>query len=145
MRISYVKIENFRNFQRLEVELGQNLILLGENRAGKSNFIQALRLVLDPSMSEQDRYLSAQDFWDGAEPFQGREIRITVRLTGFADESKPELLPLAWLSHCLTTQVSEPTAQLTYVYFNERNQVESQKSTAEDYEYRIYPGDDSSA
>jgi putative ATP-dependent endonuclease of the OLD family len=52
MRISRVRIENFRNFKLLDVELGQNIVLVGENKSGKTNFIHALRLVLDPSLSD---------------------------------------------------------------------------------------------
>ncbi|MGC9397184.1 MAG: AAA family ATPase, partial [Anaerolineae bacterium] len=92
MRISYVRIENFRNFKLFETEIGQNAILVGENKAGKSNFIEALRLVLDPTLSEADRQLTAKDFWDGddEEPFNGREIKVTVQFTDFAEEGSPE-------------------------------------------------------
>lgn len=144
MRISYVEIKNFHNFQHLKVELGQNVVLIGENRSGKSNFIEALRLPLDPSLPDQDRYLTAQDFWDGIEPFQGSEIRVTIRITDFVGDDNPEVLPLTWLSDCLSAEVSQPTAQLTYVYFNEGNRENPEASTADDYEFRIYPGDDSS-
>jgi putative ATP-dependent endonuclease of OLD family len=58
VRISRVCIENFRNFKLLDVELGQNIVLVGENKSGKSNFIEALRLVLDPSLSDSDRQLT---------------------------------------------------------------------------------------
>ena len=144
MRISYVSIENFRNFRHLEVELGQNIVMVGENRAGKSNFIYALRLVLDPTLSARDRYLQAQDFWDGEEPFKGREIKITIRLTDFADPENPEMLPLSWLSNCLIQGTEQPTAQLTYIYYNDRNHDAPDQSTFEDYEYKIFPGDDHS-
>lgn len=144
MRISYVSIENFRNFRHLEVELGQNIVMVGENRAGKSNFIYALRLVLDPTLSARDRYLQAQDFWDGEEPFKGRVIRITIRLTDFADTENPEILPLSWLNNCLIQNAEQPTAQLTYVYYNERNNENPEQSTFEDYEYKIFPGNDES-
>jgi putative ATP-dependent endonuclease of OLD family len=98
MRICYVRIEGFRNFKFLELQTGSNLVLVGENKAGKSNFIHALRLILDPSLSELDRQLEAQDFWDGGEPFQGREIKIVVQFTDFADDPNPDYLPIALLS-----------------------------------------------
>ena len=98
MRICYVRIENFRNFRLCEVDLGQNVIAVGENKAGKSNLIEALRLVLDPSLSDVDRQLIAQDFWDGEEPFKGREIKVVVQFTDFANDPNPDYLPLSLLS-----------------------------------------------
>jgi len=46
MIISYVKIENFRNFQILETNLSKLSIIIGENDSGKSNFLNALKLPL---------------------------------------------------------------------------------------------------
>ena len=48
MYISRVQIRNFRNFHNLDVSLGQHAVIVGENKIGKSNFIFALRLILDP-------------------------------------------------------------------------------------------------
>jgi putative ATP-dependent endonuclease of OLD family len=165
MRISYVRIENFRNFKLLEVELGQNAVLVGENKAGKTNFVEALRLVLDPTLSEADRQLTAQDFWDGdgEEPFNGREIKITVQFTDVAEEGSPEYIPLSWLSDCLVQHSPKRVAQLTYWYHedkeptandtdnNDETSVSSEpnrgetestnKSDQEDYKFEIYPGD----
>ncbi len=158
MRISYVKIENFRNFKSCEVCLGQNIVLVGENKAGKSNFIEALRLVLDPSLSDTQRQLSSQDFWDGdgEEPFDGRSIRVTVQFTDFAD-SEPEYLPLTWLSSCLIETEPLKVAQLTYLYYPDRNGgLDSSEGThitvegnqhattldEDDYKWTIYPKDD---
>lgn len=143
MRISYICIENFRNFKKCEVNLGQNIVLIGENKAGKSNFITALRLVLDPL---QNRELVSDDFWGGdGYPFDGRSIKITVQITDFGGEN-PDLVPLTWLSSCLIKQ--EPlVAQLTYEYYsdvNEEQQLFPKQYTADDYKWRIYPGNDSS-
>src|SRR6059036_1536144 len=83
MRLLRLKIENFRNFEMVECELGTHVVLLGENGAGKSNLLRALRLVLDPEMPDSDRQLEAEDFWAGAPPFAGTEIKVTVELTGY--------------------------------------------------------------
>lgn len=60
MYISHISIKNFRSFKHLEIETGPNMILLGENGVGKTNLIEALRLVLDPSC---DRRLKKEDFF----------------------------------------------------------------------------------
>ena len=143
MRISRVCIENFRNFKLLDVELGQNIVLVGENKAGKSNFIEALRLVLDPSLSDSDRQLTDQDFWDGDEepPFNGRQIKIEVQFTDFANEGSPEYLPLSWLSDCFITVDIKRIAQLTYIYYEDKKP-NDRPSGQDDYAFKIYPGKD---
>ena len=142
MRISYVCIKNFRNFKKCEVNLGQNIVLIGENKAGKSNFITALRLVLDPL---QNRQLTADDFWGGAgQPFDGRSIQVTIQITDF-DGENPDLVPLTWLSPCLI-KLNPAVAQLTYLYYPDVNEEEQQlfqkKYTADDYKWMIYSKDD---
>ena len=70
--ISKVEVSNFRNFQRLEVSLEPTSVIVGENQAGKSNLIHALRLILDPALPDSYRMLRAEDFWDGlSKPFDG--------------------------------------------------------------------------
>lgn len=139
MRISRIQIENFRNFKFLDVNLGQNIILVGENKSGKSNFVDALRLVLDPSLSDNDRRLEASDFWDGdgEAPFDGRDIRISIQFTNFADSENLDQLPLSWLSDCLIEIVPQKIAQITYLYFNDG---ENDTPIADDYNFKIYPG-----
>ena len=39
MRISRVKISNFANFSEIDLETGENIVIVGENKVGKSNFI----------------------------------------------------------------------------------------------------------
>ena len=66
MRLFRIHIQNFRNFKRLDCYLGTHVVLLGENGAGKSNFLRALRLVLDPELSDSERYLEARGLLDGS-------------------------------------------------------------------------------
>ena len=42
-----IRIENFRNFAELDVELAGSVVVVGENRVGKSNLVHALRLIFD--------------------------------------------------------------------------------------------------
>jgi putative ATP-dependent endonuclease of the OLD family len=143
MRINYIRIENFRNFKLIEVQTGSNLVLVGENKAGKSNLIHALRLVLDPSLSDLDRQLDAQDFWDGEEPFKGREIKVVIQLTDFADGPHPDFLPISLLSGpCLIQTEPHKIAQLTYLYSNTKRLAEPEKSDINDYEPKVYGGND---
>lgn len=65
MRISRINISNFANFSDIDVETGESIVIVGENKVGKSNFVRALQLILDPGLSERDRQLGLEHFWDG--------------------------------------------------------------------------------
>lgn len=63
MYLSKLRIRNFRNFKIAEIPLTGNVVLLGENRVGKSNLLQAIRLVIDPTLPDSgiscSRHLTA--------------------------------------------------------------------------------------
>jgi putative ATP-dependent endonuclease of the OLD family len=137
MRISRIQIDNFRNFHHLELHLGPHAVIVGENKIGKSNLIQALRLVLDPRMSEADRRLRLEDFWDGLpRPLtKGENIHVSVDLTDFED-NKDALAVLA-------EHVVEPepmVSRLTYLY-RPLPHLEREPQTETDYEFIVYGGD----
>lgn len=138
MRISRVCISNFRNFGMLDVALGDQVVVVGANAVGKSNFLHALRLVLDPSLSDSERYLSFSDFWDGlgSAPYNpDTSITIDVDVTGFADNDAI----FATLVDYLVER--EPlTSRLSYS-FHRRSDIEEPRRET-DYEYRLYGGGD---
>ena len=112
MRLSRLVVKNFRNLLAVDVPLGQDVVLVGENRSGKSNFLHALRLLLDPSLSSNQRRLTTEDFSAtlGDDPMsQGAEIEIRVELDGFDDHD-------GLLAALYPAIVSGPPvrAQLTY-------------------------------
>jgi putative ATP-dependent endonuclease of OLD family len=61
MYLSRIRILNFRNFAELDVELEGNVVVVGENRVGKSNLLSALRLIFDPTLPDSARELSLSD------------------------------------------------------------------------------------
>lgn len=67
MRLKNLKINNFRNFESIDIPLSSNIVLLGENRVGKSNLLFAMRLVIDQTLSDSARQLKISDFWDGCD------------------------------------------------------------------------------
>ena len=72
--ISRVVIKNFRNFKNVDVCLGHKQIIIGENNVGKTNFLRALQLVLDPTLSDEDRMLQESDFNDSIKnPMENKE------------------------------------------------------------------------
>jgi putative ATP-dependent endonuclease of OLD family len=137
MHISRVQIRNFRNFKALDLSLTQNAVIVGENRAGKSNFLYALRLVLDPSLPEQARSLKITDFWDGLDdPFAngGASIEIDIDFTEF--ETDPALNVL--LGDLRLAQ-DHTTARLSYRF---RPDCEGDPKSEADFDYIIFGGAD---
>src|SRR5438552_3605624 len=82
MHISKIEIINYRNFKQLSVAgLPPTAVVVGENNVGKSNLLDALRLVLDPSLPDNARILRSEDFWDGlGSRFGGSEIQVVVEV-----------------------------------------------------------------
>jgi len=142
MKIHSIYLENFRNFKSCHVQVGQNIVLIGENKAGKSNLITGLRLILDPT---QNRQLIADDFWDGeGKPFDGRTIKVSIQISDFGGDD-PELVPLTWLSSSLVEH-TPPIAQLTYEFFLDREEPQEGNSllpiSPDDYKWKIYGAND---
>ncbi|WP_406226710.1 ATP-dependent nuclease [Pseudomonas siliginis] len=87
MQLTRVAIQNFRNFKDLDVPLSGNIVVVGENRVGKSNLLYALRLLFDPGLPDSARQLGQGDFWDGlGEPLEDEKITIFVEIQGFEED-----------------------------------------------------------
>ena len=136
MRLSRVAIRNYRNFADVELDdLPASVVLVGENGAGKSNLLNALRLVLDPSLPDTARQLGAEDFWDGlANPFGGEQIVISVDITDFDDDQDAQ----AALDKCFVSR-SPFVARLTYVF---RPAAQLGQHSNDAYEFAVFGGAD---
>lgn len=138
MRISRIKISNFANFSDIDIETGASIVVIGENKVGKSNLIRALQLILDPGLSERDRLLGLEHFWDGlGDEKMGATIEIAVELTDFTDN--PRLM--AHLNDCVIDAGPPMVARLTY-RFQPKANLGRDPATMADYEYVIFGGDD---
>jgi putative ATP-dependent endonuclease of OLD family len=142
--ISRVEIKNFRNLEALAIDLEPTAVLVGENTAGKSNFLEAIRLVLDPSLPDSARKLRGEDFWDGLpEPFAGHVIEIRVFIQGFEENEGASAI----LSDCV---VSPETALLTFQFRplkrielrEDEGEDKHEKLTEDDYEHVVFGGND---
>ncbi|MFH1893811.1 MAG: AAA family ATPase [Candidatus Zixiibacteriota bacterium] len=137
--ISRIEVTNFRNLAAFEVDISNNTVVVGENRSGKSNLLHALRLVLDPSLSDAARVLRAEDFWDGLDaPFGGHKISVKVFVRGFKKDKSVR----ATLADCVIKE-SPLTALLTFE-FRPRASIEAGEGppAEEDYEFVVYGGKD---
>jgi putative ATP-dependent endonuclease of OLD family len=141
MRIDKVTVKNFRNLAEVEVPLQPGTVIVGENRVGKSNFIHALRLLLDPTLPNSERYLRREDFWDGLsdgtpgwDPMTaGEEIEVSVDFSDFEDEAEA----LTALSDALI-EGDPMVARFTYRYSARADGGDGSRPV---YEWRIFGGD----
>jgi putative ATP-dependent endonuclease of OLD family len=109
----YIKslyIRNFRNFAETTAEFSFPVTaVLGENGAGKSNLVFALRLLFDASLSRQARLLEEDDFHHHDSVATGKEIVISATLCNIAANEKD-------LAYCSKWKISSDEAVVTYRY-----------------------------
>ena len=137
MRISRIQIENFRNFSSLNVRVGNNAVIVGENKIGKSNLLQALRLILDPSLPDSARRLREEDFWDGLPRPLTKDHRISVAVD-IADFEHDENQLAVLAEHLI--EPAPMVAKLTYTWQPVAG-LEGDPKTAADYEFIVFGGD----
>lgn len=153
LHISRIEIHNFRNFRHLVIEdFPAHAVIVGENGVGKSNLLEAIRLVLDPTLSETQRLLRDEDIWEGntaglAEPV---EVSVVIELQGYDDDDDAKSV----LSTC-TVAYAPYTARLTYRFFARTEitgidaavqevQPTGRLLTAQDYDYVVFGGESES-
>ncbi|MEI0694140.1 AAA family ATPase [Pectobacterium aroidearum] len=134
MYLSKLGIRNFRNFEAADIPLAGNVVLLGENRVGKSNLLFAIRLVIDPTLPDSARQLKLSDFWDGCDFESNPQIEVYLEFADF--DSAPSLSAL------LTDfRIAEaPTvARLSYI-FRKKEEVDGVPRSSEGCEFIVFGG-----
>jgi putative ATP-dependent endonuclease of OLD family len=135
LHISRIAIKNFRNFSDFDVNLREHSVFLGENKAGKSNLLHALRLVLDNSLPDSSRTLRPEDFYDGLESPMGNIVEVIVELTGFEKNQGAKAILSKYLA-----QAEPPVARLIY-QFRPKQSLEGRGPTSvQDYEVALFGG-----
>jgi putative ATP-dependent endonuclease of OLD family len=90
MKITKVRIENFRGLKELEVDLDETTVLIGDNNSGKTSLLDALRLCLRDLGPRRRVVFDSFDFHlkDGAaEPYSADPLRVEI---SFAEQSEGE-------------------------------------------------------
>lgn len=87
MYISSVELSGYRNFAKTTVALQKKSLLIGANDVGKTNFIAALRTLLDRSVSEQELEPTASDFHIPTDGVQVDRITITVNFSEVVEDA----------------------------------------------------------
>lgn len=113
MKLHRLRVSNFRNFQCVDVSLDGNVVLIGENRVGKSNLLHAIRLVLDPTLPDSARHLRLSDFWDGCDHTSSPspQIEVHIEFSDFSNSSEE----IALLTDYRCPDNHE-VARLSYIY-----------------------------
>ena len=132
--ISRVEIKNFRNFKSVDIKLGHKQVIVGENNVGKTNFLRAIQLILDPSLSDSDRRLSKSDFHDSIdEPLlNGTEIYIAIEIRGYEN-----ILQIVANLRDAVISDDPPTLRLVYSF----KPLRDENKEISGYDYFIYKGD----
>jgi putative ATP-dependent endonuclease of the OLD family len=136
MYLSRIAISNFRNFSELDVELSGNVVVVGENRVGKSNLLYALRLVFDASLPDSARQLTVADFWDAlGKPGSDDIIKVIVELKDFEKDLK-----LLSVLTDFRIDADPSTVRLSY-QFRPMSNLEGEPSKDTDYEFICFGGE----
>ena len=140
MHISKIEIKNYRNFKDVSFSTNSKMVIIGENKSGKTNLLQAIRLVLDDSLPDSKRYLEKNDFnFDINNPIEnGEEITISIEFSKFSDDNE-------LLSIFCDYLIAKDRAKITYKYTPKSEIAEKKKKIGEklsinDYMYYFYGG-----
>lgn len=134
--ISRVKIKNYRNFKDVDVRLVHKQIIIGENNVGKTNFLKALQLILDPTLSDEDRMLEESDFNDTlVNPMENKEeIVIEVYIENYSNN---KTILTVFQDATVKNEKGKEVLKLTYRFFpyiDDAGNIE--------YQYNIFKGND---
>ena len=89
MRITRIKIENFRSIRNLEMELGDATVLIGQNNAGKTAILDAVRIVLTRRWGQRGSGFTENDVHRPHPDDDPRELP-PIKITLVIEEPKPE-------------------------------------------------------
>lgn len=84
MKLTYLRIQNFRSCREVALEIGSMHALVGGNNAGKSSVLRALDFLFNPSAKS----LNEESFWN-KDP--SLEIRVEAIFSDLADKEKETL------------------------------------------------------
>ena len=60
MKITHVKICNYRNLRNIDIGLAETVAVIGENNSGKSNFLKAITI---PFLTDDNTHISKKLSW----------------------------------------------------------------------------------
>jgi putative ATP-dependent endonuclease of the OLD family len=115
MILKQLIVENFRNFENVDIDLTNRNIVFGLNDIGKSNFLSAIRFLLDRNY-RRNGFMDS-DFYNKD---TNREIVITLKINVADDEENDDNKKIyTMMSGAIPSGAEEIYIQLRSVYDNE--------------------------
>lgn len=144
MKISRIVIRNFRSFEYLDAPISAGTTcVIGENNTGKSNFLHAIRLCLDASLSSTYRSLIQKDIHSTVDISQPSQVLVGLEITDFAGKVNEEALAGAWQSEPGLARLIYRFRPKTSIREDlESGEIEAGELTIEDYHWEISGGGD---
>lgn len=144
MYISRVYIRNYRNFEQFDLFIpdGSPLTVIGGNNSGKTNFLQAIRLVLDSSIAPWEKRLTEEDFcWSKGDGCwkSGEHIVIAITFSNVTDKEEIQSLlysiaPIYDEESVLSTQSTDSLeANISFVFAPSAMNKDGNYDLVEDY------------
>jgi putative ATP-dependent endonuclease of OLD family len=115
MELSRIVIKNYRSLKFVDVQVAERTTcIIGENNAGKSNLVHALRLCLDVNLSSAYRALVKEDIHCDVDQRQPFQVLIGVEFKGFEGSDNEEAMLHG-------TQIAQDRARLFYRFRPKRS------------------------
>lgn len=93
MFLKQIEIKNFRGIEELSLPLENLCVLIGENNAGKSSILDALRICLTRSLTRRGAVFEEYDYHlpdSAAEPSKSKPIEITLTFAERQEDEWPD-------------------------------------------------------
>ena len=133
MHISRLTLVNYRNFANATLRFNKGVnTIIGENGAGKSNVLRAIRLLLDDSMVRASYRLDESDFHRRPSSWRGHWIIISVQ---FDEVSADEAMQALFVHGTGVGQAGGAVAQATYnLIFRPNKQIRMNLAALADFD-----------
>ena len=77
MKITHIKICNYRNLRNIDIGLAETVAIIGENNSGKSNFLKAITL---PFLTDDNAHTSKKLSWADINDARVKRVKYKVLL-----------------------------------------------------------------
>jgi putative ATP-dependent endonuclease of OLD family len=133
VHISKLTLINYRNFSNATLRFSKGVnTIIGENGAGKTNVLRAIRLMLDDNMVRASYKLDESDFYRGLGTWRGHWIVISV---AFEEISADESVQALFLHGTGVGQAGGIVASATYnLIFRPNKQIRMNLAALDDFD-----------
>ena len=87
MRIEWIKLKGFRNFEDARINFCEKTLIIGANDVGKTNLLYAIRLLLDRTLSEADIEPAETDLHIQLDGNQVEDLEILIKLSNITEDA----------------------------------------------------------